>query len=618
MSEENLNQNNDQRLLSDADVQRRRNVANNAHNVRAAADIASKTNNPYAKAIGTAVKAADKISDGRASQALGKTLNMANKFTPGGRLTQTALNKMSESGTTDRIANAVNKKNSSNLSNNLNSQKNNLNNKNNDVKTTSPADDTQETGEGFANFEMSKKVINAALILSIVGMGAVVFCCLLVAGPQTYLNCITLGNADSASSGEIEDKINRSTDEEKNEQITDESLQEVTNNQTSYNVTIENKTYSSPYMLTIFNWTKKKRKYTESDLTKLEDFYGGSLSYNDETAYDFYYKLYDIYIRYSSVYDVELDLPLLMSTLMLESKDMSVVFESNTSDDNYDYTTITNSSKDHILDYHHDWASEKYIISSESSAHDIEILAQNMVSIDSNGDYVIDEAKYKEFLKEFLEKKYFIKGGGLYEGKADNKVNNETSKDGNYVSGVTYVDSSFGDVVYYNQGDYANYYYSSDPQKAQYYQSGSAATIKSHGCGPTSLAIVLSSILGKQITPIETTSAVCKAGGCTSSGSVYSTLVSVAQSYGVSTKTTSTNQDVIDALSTNNSLVIVLMGPGTFTSGGHFIVLTGVNSSGQVSVADPGSRARTEQKWFSFNTVVEQRKTYATYMIFSR
>ena len=45
-----------------------RNVTNNANNVRAAAEIASKTDHPYAKAAGMAVKAADKISGGKASE----------------------------------------------------------------------------------------------------------------------------------------------------------------------------------------------------------------------------------------------------------------------------------------------------------------------------------------------------------------------------------------------------------------------------------------------------------------------------------------------------------------------------------------------------------------------
>ena len=40
-------------------------------------------------------------------------LNTANKLTPGGRLAQGIMNKMSESGTTNRINSALKKKNSS-------------------------------------------------------------------------------------------------------------------------------------------------------------------------------------------------------------------------------------------------------------------------------------------------------------------------------------------------------------------------------------------------------------------------------------------------------------------------------------------------------------------------
>ena len=66
---------------------------------------------------------------------------------------------------------------------------------------------------------------------------------------------------------------------------------------------------------------------------------------------------------------------------------------------------------------------------------------------------------------------------------------------------------------------------------------------------------------------------------------------------------------VTTALASGNSLVIVLMGPGTFTTGGHYIVLTGTRSDGKVSVADPASRKRTETKWYSFNLIVEQMKS---------
>lgn len=270
---------------------------------------------------------------------------------------------------------------------------------------------------GAVNFKIPEKVKKYALIASIPTFVSIIFCCLLIAGSQTYLNVITIGNAHSTSmsSDEIDKKIGESSDEDKNQEVTDDELENA--EAYHYNVTIERKTYASPYVLTDIDWDKE----SEADLSELEDYYGENFTSEEISKMNkFFYKLHDIYKRYEQIYSVKLDLPLLMSTLMLQSKDMSVVFESNTSK-NYDRNTVLDENIDHDLDYHHNWTGEK--ITSNNSAHDIEILAQNMVSIDSNGVYVIDEKKYKEFLKEFLEKKYFIKGGGVYNTKPDDKVN---------------------------------------------------------------------------------------------------------------------------------------------------------------------------------------------------
>ena len=107
------------------------------------------------------------------------------------------------------------------------------------------------------------------------------------------------------------------------------------------------------------------------------------------------------------------------------------------------------------------------------------------------------------------------------------------------------------------------------------------------------------------------TQQVCSAGGCYDSGSSWDGIISVANMYGYKTVQVSKNGDiskVTSALASGKSLVIALMGPGTFTSGGHYIVLTGTRSDGYVSVADPASRTRTNTKWFSMNLVVEEAK----------
>lgn len=88
-------------------TQDERNIQNNANNVRNAADVAMATKNPYAMAAGAIVKGADKLTGGKSSEMLGKAINQANKVTPGGKTAQNALNKMNESGASDKIGKAA-------------------------------------------------------------------------------------------------------------------------------------------------------------------------------------------------------------------------------------------------------------------------------------------------------------------------------------------------------------------------------------------------------------------------------------------------------------------------------------------------------------------------------
>lgn len=183
--------------------------------------------------------------------------------------------------------------------------------------------------------------------------------------------------------------------------------------------------------------------------------------------------------------------------------------------------------------------------------------------------------------------------------------------DGNYTANLEFVDSEFGEIWYYNQLDYSEYFYSTDVQVQQYTGSSGPATIASHGCGPTSLAIVLSSFEKREINPMTVTQQVCSVKGCYDSGTSWDGLISIAKSYGYKTEQVPKNGDIskiTNALASGNSLVIALMGPSTFTSGGHYIVLTGTRSDGYVSVADPASRERTNKKWYTMNLVVEEAK----------
>lgn len=191
-----------------------------------------------------------------------------------------------------------------------------------------------------------------------------------------------------------------------------------------------------------------------------------------------------------------------------------------------------------------------------------------------------------------------------------NDISIDKMSDGSYIGDLVFVNGGVGDVFYFNQLDYTNYYYSTDPVNViDFADEDSVATIASHGCGPTSLAIVVSTFLKSPHGPIETTAKVCQVGGCTDSGSYASALKTVAEQYGLQAYYTSDPQTLINELGSGNAMAIALMGPGVFTFGGHFITLTDVNSQGMIGVADPASRQRTAQKWFDLNIIMEQKKS---------
>lgn len=86
-------------------------------------------------------------------------------------------------------------------------------------------------------------------------------------------------------------------------------------------------------------------------------------------------------------------------------------------------------------------------------------------------------------------------------------------------------------------------------------------------------------------------------GWCSKSGSYHSLIPSAAQAWGLNVEgcTASEPQRILDALS-DGKLVVAIMTKGHFTSGGHFIVLRGVQD-GQIMVADPASYRRSEKLW---------------------
>lgn len=144
------------------------------------------------------------------------------------------------------------------------------------------------------------------------------------------------------------------------------------------------------------------------------------------------------------------------------------------------------------------------------------------------------------------------------------------------------------EVIYYNQ---------TDPQWGNYgYDS-----INGYGCGPTSMAMIVSTLTDRIYTPDEMADIfVEEEFWCYGSGTYYSFADGSGERFQLTVESlqpeTTTASDLKQHLM-SGKLAIALMGPGHFTSGGHYIVLRGTTLTGDILVADPASRDRSLTTW---------------------
>lgn len=151
--------------------------------------------------------------------------------------------------------------------------------------------------------------------------------------------------------------------------------------------------------------------------------------------------------------------------------------------------------------------------------------------------------------------------------------------------------------ITYHSGKRKVIYYSQEDSRWSNEKYGKTDLISETGCGPTSLAMVISTLTDVMVTPKEMADWAYKNGYCAEGSGSYHTLIeNAAKSFGLQVEQASIleGQKIANALS-NQKLVIALMGKGTFTSSGHFIVLRGITEQGEVFISDPKSEKNTRQ-----------------------
>lgn len=118
------------------------------------------------------------------------------------------------------------------------------------------------------------------------------------------------------------------------------------------------------------------------------------------------------------------------------------------------------------------------------------------------------------------------------------------------------------------------------------YKPFGGGTISSSGCGPTSLAMCLSYLTGTTVSVNEVADWAGDRYYVKGQGQKWSLFPDAASQWGCQARQAGSVQEVIAALE-SGCPVIASMGPGHFTSAGHFIVLCGTTSDGYLIVNDP-------------------------------
>lgn len=156
-------------------------------------------------------------------------------------------------------------------------------------------------------------------------------------------------------------------------------------------------------------------------------------------------------------------------------------------------------------------------------------------------------------------------------------------------------------LVYYNQMD--------ERWAKELY--GEVDYMEEAGCGPTVLAMAVSSLTDTQVNPKEAADWAAENGYCAVGAGSYHTLIADGLAhYGLECTTTNDGAEVQKALQAGYP-VIALMGEGHFTGSGHFILLCNIDARNQIFVADPKSVENTETLW-DLEVILAEAKTSPT------
>ena len=138
--------------------------------------------------------------------------------------------------------------------------------------------------------------------------------------------------------------------------------------------------------------------------------------------------------------------------------------------------------------------------------------------------------------------------------------------------------------------------YQTDPQWASHPYAG--GTVEKNGCGPTCLSMVYVALTGRDDLDPADMADFSEHGGYTADGMTAWALMSDgAAELGLASDELPASAAAVREALLAGRPVICSVGPGDFTTTGHFIVLAGLTEDGEVVVHDPNSAERSVRTW---------------------
>ncbi len=145
-------------------------------------------------------------------------------------------------------------------------------------------------------------------------------------------------------------------------------------------------------------------------------------------------------------------------------------------------------------------------------------------------------------------------------------------------------------------GQIPMFYQFDERWKDQVYGDG---TMELTGCGPTCLSMVLCGLTqSAKYGPAQVAGLADRWGYyAEGAGSLWTLMTEGAERFGLRAEEVIFDRKHIEQELRAGRPIICVMGPGDFTTTGHFIVLCSLDAEGQVTVHDPNSRERSERGW---------------------